>query len=78
MEKGFKIRILIKQLLSKRHIFKIWPQISQIHKNFFILLTFIETFKTNCFYPQHFMAEACKEYTFSFLSVVSRLQIIQW
>ena len=47
------------------------PQISHFHKNC-NLLSIIGTFKTNCFYPINFMAGTCKEYTFSFLPVVSR------
>ena len=47
------------------------PQISHIQKNHDVL-SIIGTFNTNCFYPLDFMAGACKEYTFSFLPVVSR------
>ena len=71
VQKDFEIRTLIKQLLTKYHFFTKLPQISHIHKNRNILSINV-TFQTNCFYSINFMAVTCKEFTFSFLPVMSR------
>ena len=71
VQKNFQIRASIKQLLTKYQIFKILPQISHFHKNRNFSSIFA-TSSTNCFIPIKFMAGTYQEYSFSFLSVVSR------
>ena len=63
-QKNSQIRTSIKQLLARYRFFKKLPQISHIHKK--LLSKKNWKFKTNCFYPINFMAEAWENTLFQF------------